>query len=211
MGDALPERLTGNCGSAKLNAAQTRRVRLAEGKAATKILARISTRRWPTTWRSCTTSKLLRRISAIIREVKPSIVLTHSPQDYMEDHMNTCRLAVTAAFAHGIPNFVSTPQRPACFHDVTVYHAMPHGLCGPLRQRIVPGAFVNTTIVHATKLQALAAHQSQQGWLDVSQGMNSYLRFDGGNGARRGSALKEVQVRRRLATAPALGLCGDGH
>ncbi|NDE97832.1 MAG: hypothetical protein EB034_06080 [Verrucomicrobia bacterium] len=111
-----------------------------------------------------------------IRAAQASIVLTHSPQDYMEDHMNTCRLAVTAAFTHGMPNFQSSPPRPTYAHDVTVYHAMPHGLCDPLRRQIVPGAFVNTAAVHATKLAALAAHQSQQGWLDVSQGMNSYLR-----------------------------------
>jgi N-acetylglucosamine malate deacetylase 1 len=167
---------TGNCGSAKLNAAQTRRVRLSEGKAAAKILGAYFHQPLVDDLEILYDLKLLRRIAAIIREVKPSIVLTHSPQDYMEDHMNTCRLAVTAAFAHGIPNFVSTPQRPAYFHDVTVYHAMPHGLCDPLRRPIVPGAFVNTTPLHATKLQALAAHHSQQGWLDVSQGMNSYLR-----------------------------------
>jgi len=59
---------------------------------------------------------------------------------------------------------------------VTIYHAMPHGLCDPLRRRIIPGAFVNTTAVHSTKLAALGTHRSQQGWLDVSQGMNSYLR-----------------------------------
>ena len=52
---------------------------------------------------------------------------------------------------------------------------MPHGLCDQLRRRIVPGAFVNTASVHNTKRDALAKHKSQQGWLDVSQGMNSYL------------------------------------
>jgi len=35
---------------------------------------------------------------------------------------------------------------------------------------------VNTTSVHAQKLKALAAHRTQQDWLDHSQGMNSYLR-----------------------------------
>jgi LmbE family N-acetylglucosaminyl deacetylase len=53
---------------------------------------------------------------------------------------------------------------------------MPHGLRDGLRQPIQPDAFVNTTSVHETKLAALAAHQSQQEWLDVSQRMNSYLR-----------------------------------
>ena len=56
--------------------------------------------------------ELLRAVAAVIREVKPSIVLTHSPQDYMEDHMNTSRLAVTAAFTRGMPNFKTDAAPP---------------------------------------------------------------------------------------------------
>ena len=69
----------------------------------------------------------------------------------------------------------SVPPRKTYGHDVTVYHAMPHGLRDGLRRRVVPGAFVNTGAVHERKLAALAAHRSQQGWLDASQGLNSYL------------------------------------
>jgi LmbE family N-acetylglucosaminyl deacetylase len=119
--------------------------------------------------------KTLRRLAAVIREVKPSVVLTHSPSDYMEDHMNTCRLAVTAAFAHGMPNFKSIPDRATADYDVTVYHGLPHSLTDPLRKKIMPGVFINTANVHATKLEALRAHKSQQHWLDASQKMNSYL------------------------------------
>ncbi|MBT5321589.1 MAG: LmbE family protein, partial [Verrucomicrobiales bacterium] len=107
---------------------------------------------------------------------KASVVLTHSPTDYMEDHTNTCRLAVTAAFAHGMPNFKSTPAAQPFPHNVTVYHAMPHSLRDPLRRRVMAGGFVNTTPVRVRQVEALAAHQSQQDWLDVSQGMNSYIK-----------------------------------
>lgn len=89
--------------------------------------------------------------------------------------MNTCRLAVTAAFARGMPNYRTTPERKPIPGDVTIYHAMPHGLRDGLRRRIVPGLFVNTTEVHAQKRAALAAHRSQKAWLDASQGMDSYL------------------------------------
>lgn len=167
---------TGNCGSAEFGPAKTRRVRLAEAQAAAKILGAHFHAPLCDDLEIRYEVSFVRRVAAVIRAAQPSIILTHSPQDYMEDHMNTCRLAVTAAFTHGMPNFATVPARPTYAHDVTVYHAMPHGLCDPLRRRIVPGAFVNTTAVHATKLAALAAHQSQQGWLDVSQGMNSYLR-----------------------------------
>ncbi len=90
--------------------------------------------------------------------------------------MNVCRLAVTGAFAHGMPNFRSTPPTKTYDGEVTVYHCMPHGLCDGLRRQIIPGAFVNTESVHQTKLASLAAHKSQQNWLDASQKMNSYLK-----------------------------------
>src|SRR5439155_1171228 len=60
-------------------------------------------------------------------------------------------------------------------YNVTVYHAMPHSLRDGLRRRVIPGAFVNTTSVHQIKHEALAAHKSQGAWLDVSQGLSSYL------------------------------------
>ena len=166
---------SGNCGSTRLNAAGTRRLRRAEARQAAGILGA----RWHASF--CDDLEILydlptlRRLAATLRDVKPRIVLTHSPQDYMEDHTNTCRLAATAAFSRGMPNFRTTPARRPAGSDVTVYHAMPHGLRDCLRQRVMPGAFVNTTGVHATKRAALAAHASQKGWLDTSQGMDSYL------------------------------------
>jgi len=166
---------TGNCGSLEYSPAKTAKVRRKEAQDAAKILGAKWHAPMGNDLEIFYDIKTLRKLSAVIREVQPSIVLTHSPQDYMEDHMNTCRLAVTAAFTHGMPNFKSTPSRPVYQHDVTIYHAMPHGLCDGLRRRIVPGAYVNTSPVHETKLASLAAHTSQQNWLDASQGMNSYL------------------------------------
>ena len=165
----------GNCGSAEYNAAMTRSIRNTEARAAAKILGAHFHPSITNDLEIIYSLELLRALAAVTREVKPGIVLTHSPQDYMEDHMNTSRLAVTAAFTRGMPNFKTAPPRPTADYDVTVYHAMTHGLCDPLRRRIIPGAFVNTTSVHKTQLKALAAHKSQQNWLDVSQGMNSFL------------------------------------
>ncbi len=167
---------SGNCGSARMDAAATRRVRKNEAQAAARILGAQFHPSLCDDLEILYELKTLRRLAAIIREVKPSIVLTHSPQDYMEDHTNTCRLAVTAAFARGMPNFKTIPARPAIDNDVAIYHAMPHGLCDALRQPVTPDLFVNTTRVHTTKRAALAAHASQKTWLDASQGMDSYLK-----------------------------------
>lgn len=165
----------GNCGSIKTNSAMTAKIRLREAKQAARILGAQFHPPFCNDLEIFYDLKTLRRLAAVVREVKPSIVLTHSPADYMEDHMNTCRLAVTAAFARGMPNFKSVPSRATESYDCTIYHALPHSLTDNLRRKIIPAAFVNTASVHEKKLEALRAHQSQQSWLDASQKLNSYL------------------------------------
>lgn len=118
----------------------------------------------------------LRRVAAIVREVAPTIILLHSPQDYMEDHMNACRLVVTAAFTRGMPNFATLPPTSAVSNEVTLYHALPYGLRDGLRRRVHAGQYIDITSVLPQKRAALAAHRSQKEWLDVSQGLDSYLR-----------------------------------
>jgi LmbE family N-acetylglucosaminyl deacetylase len=167
---------TGNCGSNRLNSARTRALRRKEARSAAAVLGAHFHPSLTDDLEIVYEVSLLRRVAAVLREVGPGIVLTHSPQDYMEDHSNTCRLVVTAAFARAMPNFQTRPRRAAIEADVAGYHCMPHGLRDPLRTRVVPGIFVNTAPVHETKLHALARHQSQQEWLDVSQGLNSYLK-----------------------------------
>lgn len=165
----------GNCGSTNHTPAAIRKIRLAEAKAAAQILGAHFHPPFCNDLEILYDVKTLRRVAAVIREVKPTIVLTHPPDDYMEDHINTCRLAVTASFACGMRNFHTIPLRPPDQYNCTVYHSLPHTLKDNFRKRIIPGAFVNTGSVHKTKLKALKTHQSQQAWLDVSQKMNSYL------------------------------------
>jgi LmbE family N-acetylglucosaminyl deacetylase len=165
----------GDCGSSKWNAARTRSLRRKEAQTAAAILGARYHPSLTNDLQILYEMKLLRALAAVLREVKPAIILTHSPQDYMEDHMTASRLAVTAAFARGMRNFKTTPSRPITGQNVTIYHGMPHGLCDSLRRQIIPGAFVNTASVHQNKRQALAAHRSQQNWLQSSQGLNSYL------------------------------------
>jgi len=166
---------SGNCGSVEYNGPTARSIRNTEARAGARILGAEFHAPITDDLEIFYNAELLRGVAAVIREVKPEIVLTHSPQDYMEDHMNTCRLAVTAAFARGMPNFKTVPPRTPADYDTTVYHTMPHGLCDGLRQPIEPDGFVSISSVQKQKREALSAHKSQQGWLDVSQGFNSFL------------------------------------
>lgn len=166
---------SGNLGSASMSAARTARVRAREARKAAKVLGAVWHPPFCNDLEIFYDDRTARRLCAVVREVAPSVILTHSPQDYMEDHMNTSRLAVTAAFARGMPNYRSVPQQSPVSTAVTIYHASPHGLRDQLRRTVLPGAFVNTTAVHRRKRAALACHASQQEWLDTSQGMNSYM------------------------------------
>jgi len=118
----------------------------------------------------------LARVSSGLRKIRSSIVLTHPLIDYMEDHQNTARLAVTAAFSRGIKNYVTRPPRPAWDGPVALYHSLPHGRRGPMGEKPTVTHYVGIEKVFALKRRMLAAHQSQKEWLDVSQGMDAYLK-----------------------------------
>jgi LmbE family N-acetylglucosaminyl deacetylase len=166
---------SGNCGSAVTTSSETRRIRQREAQAAARLLGARWHRWLVDDAEIFYADRVIRQVTAVVREVRPTILLTHSPQDYMEDHMSACRIAVTAAFVRGMPNYPSIPRRPVTAREVTVYHAMPHGLRDGLRRRIAPGAFVDVSMVRERMRAALAAHQSQKAWLDATQGMDSYL------------------------------------
>ncbi len=117
----------------------------------------------------------LAKVAFVIRDVQPRIILTHPPVDYMEDHTNTCRLAVTAAFTRGMPNFSVDPPRPISGQKVTIYHAQPYPNRDPLGQVVRPTLAVDVAELNPRKRQMLACHASQKQWLDESQGVDSYL------------------------------------
>ena len=121
------------------------------------------------------TPELIRQVTAIIRQIRPDILLLPSPEDYMEDHSNTSRIGVTAAFCRGMPNYASSPPVEAIQKDVTLYHAMPYGLTDGLRRPVIPDFYIDITAVIDRKTQMLACHVSQKTWLDQSQGLNAYL------------------------------------
>jgi LmbE family N-acetylglucosaminyl deacetylase len=115
--------------------------------------------------------RLLRKMSAAVREVRPTIVLLPSPNDYMEDHTNTARLVVTACFSRAMKHYVSDPPRMATDQDIYLYHAQPHLNHDGMRQRVVPELFINIDGVIEQKKQMLSCHQSQIQWLDETQGL----------------------------------------
>lgn len=165
----------GCCGSAEHDAATIAAIRLAEAKAAAAFAG---ARFHPPICRDFEIyyeRSLLARVASLVRQVAPEIVLAHSPTDYMEDHTNACRLAVSAAFARGMPNYFVDPPHPHLLDPIAVYHAQPYFHRDSLGQPVSPEFFVDVGEVLERKVEMLSKHASQKRWLDQSQGQDSYL------------------------------------
>jgi LmbE family N-acetylglucosaminyl deacetylase len=166
----------GSCGSTTLSPEDIAAVRTAEAKCAAEDIFKATFH--PPLVNDLEifyNNDLISRLTAVVRDVQPTILLIPSPRDYMEDHVNTSRLMVTAAFVRSVPNFPADPPSPPVSNPMAVYHAMPHGLVDQLRRPIQPDFYVNVESVMDLKLQALSCHDSQKRWLDETQGMDNYL------------------------------------
>jgi LmbE family N-acetylglucosaminyl deacetylase len=165
----------GSVGSAHLPPMEIAAIRREEARKAAALLGSIVHESLVDDLEVFYTQDLIRRVTALVRQVKPDIVLTQSLEDYMEDHMNTARVASTATFLRNVPSYRSVPDAPAVFEDAMLYHATPHILSDMMRRPIVPEVYVDITAVMEAKEKMLACHASQKEWLDKTQGFDSYL------------------------------------
>ena len=150
---------------------------------------------------------LISKLSSVVRVVAPDILLIPSLQDYMEDHTNAGRLAVTAAFARGMKNFPVTPQQEIVSNDVAIYHAQPHGNRDALNHIIYPDICIDTSSVIDEKSKMLAEHKSQKEWLDRSQGFDAYLDIMKEHGREVGEMSKQWKYAEGWRQHNPLGLC----
>jgi LmbE family N-acetylglucosaminyl deacetylase len=165
----------GDAGSMEFSRRETARVREKEARNAASFIGAFFHPAITNDFEVFYTINQLRKLLAAIREAAPDILLVPSPEDYMEDHMNASRLAVSAAFCRAMPNVRSRPRRAPVNKDVVIYHAMPHGLKDGMRRQPTPDFYVDITIVMERKEKMLSMHESQKAWLDKTQGMESYL------------------------------------
>lgn len=163
----------GSCGSLTMGAAETAAVRLAEAQAAAERLGAVLHPPLAPDLRVIYSEPLLRRLASVVRDVQPDIVLLPSLTDYMEDHTETARLGVTAAFSRAMPNFPVDPDRAPFAKPVAVYHAQPHGHRDALNRFVTPGFVVDVGGVLDEKVALLAEHRSQFDMLGQTQGMSS--------------------------------------
>ncbi|HXG11605.1 MAG TPA: PIG-L family deacetylase [Gemmataceae bacterium] len=176
----------GDCGSAELGPEEISRVRRAEGAKAAAVIGAtyhcLEERDLLITYNE----RALERVTRLLRQVRPRIVLTHSPADYMLDHEMTSVLARAAAFAAPIPNFLRDRLPPPLDHIPHLYYCDPAEGKDPLGREETGGFAVDISGVIETKEAMLACHASQRDWLLKHHGMDQYLQTMRDWCARRG-------------------------
>ena len=177
----------GDCGSAELPPEEISHIRRAEG---TKAAELVGGRYHCLEERDLLISyceRALERVTRLFRELRPRIVFTHSPADYMLDHEMTSTIARAAAFGAPAPNFLRDKGRaPALDHIPHLYYCDPIEGKDPLGRQIPPGFSIDISCVMDTKTAMLACHASQREWLLKHHGMDQYLEAMKDWSARRG-------------------------
>ena len=115
----------------------------------------------------------INKTTSLFRKIKPSLVFTSSPADYMIDHEMTSLIVQTACFATGIKNMEVAEEgyEPVPY----LYYTDPMEGKDKFGNRIQPSSYVNITSEIETKQDMLACHVSQRNWLMSHHNMDEYI------------------------------------
>jgi LmbE family N-acetylglucosaminyl deacetylase len=129
----------------------------------------------------------INKTTSLLRTIRPSIVFTHSPNDYMIDHEMTSKIVQTACFSTGIKNLeiAETPYEPVPY----LYYCDPMEAKDILGKPIQASMFVDITSEIAMKENMLARHTSQRNWLLTHHKMDEYIDSMKRFGQKRGSEI----------------------
>ena len=129
------------------------------------------------------------KTTSLIRQIKPSLVFTHSPNDYMVDHEMTSKIVQTACFSTGIMN-LEIPE--------PIYEPVPYlYYCDSMEAKDILGRPIYTTMFAdisseiSLKEKMLTCHASQRNWLLTHHKMDEYVHSMKRFGEQRG---KEINV-----------------
>jgi LmbE family N-acetylglucosaminyl deacetylase len=167
----------GDCGSAEMGPDAIAATRRAEAKAAADLLG--------ADYRCLEFRDLSivhdnpsrQRVTELLRRVRPDIIFTAPPVDYMSDHEVTSRLVRDACFNASVPNYRTHQWDPAPPAEKVpyLYYVDPIEGIDWFGKPIVPDFLVDTTRTFDLKLQMLACHESQRNWLRQQHGIDEYL------------------------------------
>ena len=102
--------------------------------------------------------KIMDAMADVVRSVRPDVIITHNPDDYMLDHTETSIIATNGAFCSGLSH------RPRKFEPFSSF--IPTFFMDTLAGvDFQPTHYVDITRQIDIKLKALECHESQLKWM----------------------------------------------
>jgi LmbE family N-acetylglucosaminyl deacetylase len=160
----------GDCGSAILPAAKISAIRRQEAARAAALLGAdyvcLEQKDLSVFYDGATLGKVM----GVVRGADPTLVLTHSPVDYMVDHETASRLCQTACFGSTAANYGTGARKaPPLRAAPHLYYAQPFGGRDILGKEIAPSFYIDVSATIDRKEKTLACHESQRAWLRAQQ------------------------------------------
>ena len=197
---AIATATAGDAGSATLRPDEISRIRYEEARRSVSLLDGQYYCVGCSDLYICYDRPTLQKFVEIIRRVRPDLVITHSPEDYMVDHEMTSLLARAASFLFAAPNASRLPL-PADVSVPYLYYCDPIEGVDPLGNPVLPTTYVDVSAQLEMKTRMLACHASQREWLLKHHGVDEYIdsmrRHMSHRGKQVGVAAAEAFVQHR--------------
>lgn len=187
----------GDCGSKEYGAEELAAIRHAEAEAAARRLGAQFHGLGFSDFQIFHNDDALRRVTALIRDVDPFLVMTHPPQDYMIDHDMTSLLVRSACFTAPMPNYDTSQHTTAGVSSglPALIYMHPLGGTDHFGNLVQPHFYVDISDVLDDKAEMLACHQSQRNWLRAQHGMDEYVESMRRNAIELGEAVSPIAGR----------------
>lgn len=106
-----------------------------------------------------------KKVVELIQYTKPDLIITHDPNDYMPDHIETSKLVFHSSFCSSIPNYKT---KKIFFETVSPIFYMET----VLDIGFVPKNYVDISETIDLKIKAINCHKSQIEWLSDHDGFD---------------------------------------
>jgi LmbE family N-acetylglucosaminyl deacetylase len=166
----------GDCGSTEHPPEEIGRIRRAEAAASARLLGARYSCIEERDMRVMFNELSLERVVHLFTEVRPDLVITHSPDDYHPDHEMTSRLVRAASFAAPIPNFLHGRWRHPPLENIPhLYYCDPVEGKDIFGKPIPAGFCVDISKQIGLKREMLCCHASQRNWLLKHHGVDDFI------------------------------------
>jgi N-acetylglucosamine malate deacetylase 1 len=178
----------GDCGSAEMNAEKIAEVRRAEAKRSADILGADYHCLEFRDLQIVHDNPSRKRITEFLRRIRPDLVFTAPPVDYMADHEVTSKLVRDASFNASVPNYATDVDSPAppLAHIPHLYYMDAVLGVDNFGDPLPIGGLIDVSSVFEKKRAMLACHESQRNWLMRQHGIDEYLEMQSRWSRRRG-------------------------